>query len=254
MKQLIQPATLDQLIDQYNQARQRVSEGYQALMEAQEIADEHFPNRHISVVDSRIPVERAFESALGRLKQGVWRQILHQTDVRKILSIKRAKTLDENLQDPDKLPDITRASVLDYLASLRENADVLMQESVQEVFAWLRPRDGYATNDHWKVGNKVILTNVVELRWETFRVKYYYRPELAALDQVFHMLDGAGIPDGYHSPLIDAINTLPYGETGQTDYFSFQGYKNGNLHVSFKQPNLVKELNRIAGGEMVLKH
>jgi hypothetical protein len=254
MRQIIHPVKLNQLVAQYEATRDLIIEGYQSLKQAQAMAEEYFPGRFVSVVDSRISVERAAEKALGRLKKGVWRQIVHQTGVRKILSIKRARELDANLDDAEKLPDISVQSVLDYLATLRENSKDLASESVKEVFQWLRPYDRYKTNDHWQVGKKVILTNCVELRGGQFRVSYYKRPELSALDQVFHLLDGAGIPDGYHCPLVDGLNTLRYGDKGETTYFEYQAYKNGNVHVTFKRPDLVQELNRIAGGEMVLNH
>ena len=67
---------------------------------------------------------------------------------------------------------------------------------------------------------------------------------MVALDRAFHILDGAGIPGGYQSPLVDAINTSGNKGVGETAYFSFRCYENGNLHLKFLRLDLVKELNR----------
>jgi hypothetical protein len=47
------------------------------------------------------------------------------------------------------------------------------------------------------------------------------------------------------------LNSSPNGE-GQTEYFRFRSFKNGNLHLWFLRGDLVKEMNSVAGGEKVL--
>ena len=71
--------------------------------------------------------------------------------------------------------------------------------------------------------------------------------ELMAIDKVFHLLDGQGIPEGYEGPLIDALQTAGDGK-GETNYFVFQCYQNTNIHLTFKRLDLVKLLNQVAGG------
>ncbi len=77
---------------------------------------------------------------------------------------------------------------------------------------------------------------------------------MTAMDNVFHMLDGKGIPPGYNGPLITAINqTGPEGK-GQTDYFKFALYAgNGNMHLEFRRIDLVDQLNSVAGGGALRK-
>jgi len=68
------------------------------------------------------------------------------------------------------------------------------------------------------------------------------------IDKVFYALDGKGIPPGYNTPLVDAINNTPTSVGhGETEYFKFKCYQNNNLHLNFKRMDLVKKLNRIAG-------
>lgn len=35
---------------------------------------------------------------------------------------------------------------------------------------------------------------------------------------------------------------------GETEYFRFKCYHNGNLHLEFKRPDLVQKINAIVGG------
>jgi hypothetical protein len=66
------------------------------------------------------------------------------------------------------------------------------------------------------------------------------------------LLDGKGVPGGYASPLMDAIQTSRTG-TGETDYFEFRCCVNRNLHITFKRLDLVKQLNAVAGGNALYK-
>lgn len=49
------------------------------------------------------------------------------------------------------------------------------------------------------------------------------------------------------TPLVDAIGTSGIKGVGETEYFKFKCYKNGNLHLEFKRSDLVDTLNQIAG-------
>ncbi len=52
-------------------------------------------------------------------------------------------------------------------------------------------------------------------------------------------------------PLILAIEACEGGR-GETAYFRFRCFKNRNLHLEFRNLELVKELNLLAAGERVL--
>lgn len=81
------------------------------------------------------------------------------------------------------------------------------------------------------------------------RIRYGGQAEdkLCAIDRVFHALDGnlRAMEHTNRTPLIDAINTS--GGVGQTDYFSFKAYQNGNLHLEFKRADLLARLNAVGG-------
>jgi len=162
------------------------------------------------------------------------------------------------------LPEISTESVFDFLDSVMGSMNEIAEETIQEVYEWLRPgarryvqHKTNLKNARWKLGEKIIITSALdEGRFHTnnFHVRYWHEDRLIQLDRVFHLLDGAGIPDGYKSPLVDAINTTPYasGATGETEYFSFRLFYNGNIHITFKRLDLVERLNAGAGGGNIL--
>ena len=161
------------------------------------------------------------------------------------------------MEDPSKLPEIELAAVMDIMTGLAQNAPTYAKQMVLEVYDYLMPgtrRTTYKTNiknGRKALGKKVILSWVVEGNYSGgFRVCYgTSEASIIAVDKVFYALDGKGIPDGYRSPLVDAINTVDGGGYGQTEYFSFRACRNRNLHLEFKRMDLVRKINQIAGGQ-----
>ena len=73
--------------------------------------------------------------------------------------------------------------------------------------------------------------------------------ELIAVDKVFYALDSKQFPESYRSPLIDKITTTSINKgTGETEYFKFKCYGNGNLHLEFKRMDLGSAAKPCGGG------
>jgi hypothetical protein len=142
---------------------------------------------------------------------------------------------------------------------MTQNINQFAEESIREVYEWLRPRADshrmvkYKTNQknaRFEIGKKVILTGMIDTLYVggKYRVSHYMEKHLIALDRVFHALDGKQILNkSYRSPLVDAINTAE-GITAETDYFSCRMYQNRNLHLEFKRGDLLRIFNAVAGG------
>lgn len=128
-----------------------------------------------------------------------------------------------------------------------DHIDDMMGEAVAEVFEFLRPRnDHYKTNSELEIGPKVILTCVETWFSGGFHVRHWWSQRLTAMENVFTALDGKGaVSKTYYSALENAIKAAPVGET---PYFAYKCFKNGNLHLQFRRPDLLQRLNQIAGG------
>lgn len=194
------------------------------------------------------------ETAIKTMERHAWRQLSERLEMRRILSVAKAKELDKQLDD-EELPPITEANVEAFVQKYMRDLPSLLSDSIREVFEFLRPHAGYAgsqykTNPRFELGEKVILTNWAE-RWHNgkFHMNYYYMHHANALERVFQALDGQGeILKGYDSCLAAAMDASSDGE-GETAYFRFKACKNHNLHLWFKRPDLVAKLNAVAGGK-----
>ncbi len=245
--------TLETLARVHKESIEKIERAYTLLDEAREAMKQTFKNDYFEAIPSShygCPLD-VIPNIKESWKRRAWSIIFERSGMKKVLSIKRRSELDKQLSDGKDLPDITPENILALIQDGMEKATDYAAEAAYEVFDWLRPWNGtYKTNDKWKVGPKVVLAYMVERSgWGgngKFRVRYSHQKELIALDNVFHMLDGRGPIKGYNGPLIDAIQTAPDGN-GETDFFAFKSYQNGNLHLKFKRTDLVDRLNYIAG-------
>jgi len=170
------------------------------------------------------------------------------------MSVKRRDEFDKQIEE-GQLPEIHEDTIIDIISGLAGQAQDFAKEAALEVFEMLRPRGymgKYKTNDAFRVGKRVILGWMIERAWSGsgFRVRYGQEQKLTAIDGVFHLLDGKGVMRQDRGPLVNAISGC-MGK-GETEYFKFRAFKNGNLHLEMKRLDLVKELNYLAAGERVL--
>ena len=101
----------------------------------------------------------------------------------------------------------------------------------------------------WHIGPRVVLTWQVEQAWHPGRFRLRIgndHQRLVAFENVFCVLDGAPKYDSSSSELGHAIAAAPNG-IGETRWFKFRCFKNGNLHLEFRRPDLVARINQIAG-------
>lgn len=200
-------------------------------------------------------------TVLENLRRDVWSTIVDRLEIRGMLSIHRAAELDEQLEKGE-LPELTEEAVWGFANAHLARLPEMLDEAVQEVFEFLRPRGEsragkLKTNSEFEVPRRVILDWMVEIhgfKGHPFHVAYGHGNErdpekrLTALDNVFAALDGRGqIQKGYRSELTTAINDSATG-AGETRYFRFRACKNRSLHLEFKRVDLLDRFNQIAGG------
>lgn len=257
---IIKKKTVTELVEIYDEAIRTMKAGYVLLQKSQDLLRDSFGKDHylrFSVVASYDEPVKLLEAAELKLRREAWNVLIDQLGVRKILSVQRAEELDKQLYDWKDVPEITVQNVFDTMNALVGQSKEFLNEAVQEVYKFLRPasyshKSSYKTNmknGRWELGNKVIIHYAVNHGWGVgkYRVNPYFEKNVVSIDKVFHALDSKGVPEGYLSPLVDAINTNPTG-VGETDYYKFKCYQNQNLHLQFKRMDLVARLNQIAGG------
>jgi Domain of unknown function (DUF4942) len=198
----------------------------------------------------------SLDQVMVQIKLDAWRVIMERLELRKLLSIARREELDKQLSEGKGLPDITLENVWGMFESAIANVDRYMEEAVLEVFELLRPpKSKYKTNTEFEIGKRVILSWHVEPNFSRsgYKVRYSYDSQVTALDNAFLRLDGKGIVKTYNGPTHQAIELAGSDGLCETDYFKLRCCQNGNLHMEFKRPDLVKRLNAIAGGARLRK-
>lgn len=253
--------TISEIVFSYDEAIKTARAGYALLQKSQdmmrEAMGEEGRSSRFSVVEGYQEPSDIIKGIEIKLKRDAWRSIINMTGVRKILSVKRAEELDKQLENWKDAPEITLENVMDTVNAMVGQSKDFLRDAVVEVFEFLRPgayyRNQYKTNQkngRWELGKKIIKSNIVNRGYSgCYQMNYCYEKHFIAVDKVFHALDSKGVPDGYRSPLVDAVNTTSMDTgAGETDYFKFKCYGNGNLHLEFKRMDLVAQLNRHAGG------
>jgi len=256
---LARRATVVELVHVYQQSADDIRAAYLVVSAAERKLNEHFSlGSEYRTIHIRDTGHRAVnfddpKNTIECLKRDVWHALVERLEIRRMLSVARAKQLDAQLERGE-LPEITEASVFAFAKGYADQLDTMLTEAVQEVFDFLRPRhSSYKTNTEYALGRKVILGYMVDSDWLThYRVNYHREAELTALENVFAALDGKGqIHKNHRSDLQNAINStrLDGDGKGETEYFAFRCFRNRNLHLTFKRPDLVDRLNKIAGGK-----
>jgi hypothetical protein len=262
--QIITRQTAEQVAEAFGRAADIISAAYNQLSDAQTILESVLGDSvgygRMTVAgqwtrivwDHRKPQEFISELMIS-LKRAAWRRIFEIVQIDKVLSQKRQSQLEERLEH-GSMPEVTTENIYAELMTFLQDQDAIYLDLVKEVYDILVPdpeswhRRKYKTNQNWKIPHKVILVNYLHTTHDSWGVEYgtqHYR--LQAIDRLFHLLDGAGIPDGYNGELIDAIKTANHDGHCETEYFKMRLYFNGNIHLTFKRPDLVARLNKITG-------
>lgn len=204
------------------------------------------------------------ERTIERMARGAWGVIVDRLELRRAMSITRWEEMSKQLQH-GKLPPITEENVFAFARHHAGNLETMIREAVDEIYKWLRPRsgdynDGLKTNEkngRFTLGPKIILTGVVSRSYSSYYSTRHglTTQRLMAMENVFAMLDGAAQVSKAHESQIEIVlKTAGKDARGETPYFRFQAYSNGNLHLGFRRLDLLARLNQIAGGKAMAGH
>jgi hypothetical protein len=249
------------LVKTYELAEKNIREGCRLIAASEKALTAAFLLGGTTGIDFREPHHSSRlnyddpKDGVAYLRSQVWRVLVERLEVRRMMSLAKAKELSKWLDEKSGQEDITVESVLGFFRYYVENLNTMLEEQVSEVYDFLRPRnDAFKTNSQYRVGPKVIVRGWVGPWYrghKDIRVNYHYSDHFVALENVFLSLDGRGsISKNYRTELEEAIGKAPVGET---TYFRYRAHLNGTLHLCFKRMDLVEKFNRIAGGKRLGK-
>ncbi len=244
-------------IDEIGEQSERIYKGFLPALEEEQGHAKYTPSNpfYLSVSSGR---ERYsdWERIADEFKRSAWRLLVGELGIRNLMSIKQREEYERQLASGE-LPEIHEDAIIGMIISLGNALPRFCTDAAKEVFEFLRPSRGwggeYKTNNAFKVGRRVILTWWIAQGYGgcPFKVNYHKDQHALALDSVFHLLDGKGAIREGRGELYEAINASKTGR-GETTYFRFKCFKNGNLHLEFRRLDLVKQLNGLATGSFEL--
>jgi hypothetical protein len=265
---LTQRKSISSLILAYHLALEKIDQGIDTLAEAERLMKEAYGQRYsdFSPIERFYNPENLKKEARAKYRKSAWRNILKLLELEKVMSSKRKADIDKRFEDDQLIPELEEATVYSIVQSLLANSSEFVHEMIVEAYDTLMPASRlsgqkYVTNQKNgmnELGKKVILSWMVERDYSgNFRVRIggYTEERLMVVDKTFHVLDGQPFASqiSYRGPLCDAINTSGSSGKGETEYFKFECYQNGNLHLGFKRMDLVKRINQTANDGTKLK-
>lgn len=249
--------TIPELVREYELGMHELREGIKLIVAAEERMKKAFCGRgsyYDFIAYNQNDTRNDFEAKKVRMRGAAWRYLVDRAEIKKLASIKKAKEIDDMLQKPEKLPEITVENLYAWIDTLDIQAANFLQEAAVEVYEMLRPYNGrYKTNSAFKIGKRVVLTYMIDTFYSGNKMHVRYdraEDQLRALDNVMHMLDGKGTHNTRRGELVDRINETEFQVKGETTYFFFRGFRNANIHLEFKRMDLVNKLNQIGGNAL----
>lgn len=220
--------------------------------------------------DCRLP---SLQDECLEIERHAWRAFIDDLHLREILSIDARKKLDEQLSEHRRgygkeapLPPFEEGHVWGFFEQTCAAIPSLIQEALKEVFKWLTPGrawTGCKTSDEFKIGKKVVVCRVAQLRYSHgMEVSYQYRAEVDALGNALSMLAGKGVRKSRaenedERKLVGsyaAAWSFDWNESRlyEDEYLTAKPFQNGNVHITFKRDDLVAQINQ-AGAELILQ-
>jgi hypothetical protein len=245
---LVKRNTVAQLVESYQKACKEVQAAWKLLYRAEERSGDALPKNHYGECGD------AINRTLHEMKRGVWRKVINMLNVRQMMSTKQAEKLDKQLHEEwnyhmdrrEELPEITVVNIWQTIKGLSDNLPQFQTEAIQEAFDHIRRcSDGYKSTDGmFKVGEKAVLTWIVESNWNGggMRVTYSSEQRMRVVENAFRLLEGKGPAQTNKCELSEKLQA---GNEGETEYYRFRAFKNRNLHIWFKRMDLVAKLNEI---------
>ena len=254
---------LPAMIAAYDEAKRLIIDGFAAIKRAKEVWHQTFRLGEDDYLCSLSVAPRrgshhditSDEEALKVLRVQTWSNIIDRVVIVNICSAELRAAMSESI-DKDELGEPTIESVTAMLSAQLSSLGAIFDEKVKAVFNKLRPRGSkHKRNSEEEVPRSVVLTYTVEIGFSgTYKLRTMsytnQSAELLDIESLFDTLTGKGhVAKSWKSNLQQAVETCsPNSNQGETEYFRFRCYKNGNLHLEFKRLDLLKRLNEIAGG------
>ncbi|HAT3724469.1 TPA: DUF4942 domain-containing protein [Citrobacter koseri] len=190
--------------------------------------------------------ETAMKAITRNLDREIWSDLMKKSGM---LSIMDAQAREQwyNSLEKDNIPTISEANILSTFEQLYQSKGEVFERGVINVFKSLSW--DYKSNSPCRFGRRIIVNGLVKHdRWGFGLNWGRQRDRLADLERMLMLLDGKPVPDNRADVtcrLREHINENRYSTSYEDEMFTIKYFQKGTAHITFKQPELVEQLNDI---------
>jgi len=237
--QIALPRGLDDYLEERGRVVQHLRQADEERKAAAQIINESLRRYGLpSHCEPRLALERQIEE-VDRL---FWHHAFDATGLRSVMDATAKEEFEQQMRR-DRTPAFTEETVRATMQSMALDAESMWRRGVVRVFQRLS-RD-YASHHAFRVAPKIILRGMTTPRMDRGRQIGYGVPAdtINDIDRVLCLLQGHRHVE---RDLEARINAALYrGEPYADDRIRVTGYKNGNLHLEFRDQSLLDGINRI---------
>lgn len=230
------PTTLTDLLQARQDALRLLSDARSLTGKAKELLDRH--GRYLMPGNGQL--RDSAERVQAELDASMWRRAFDLTGFKQLMDAQAVADFERSLSP--RPPEFTEANIRATFIDLHGKSREMFRRGVVNVFRYLS--DDYKTNarEPFKIGRKVVVGYMVQPSFKRgLQIRIGSGDKLGDIDRVMQTLDGKQFTP---RALEFAINAaLEKGEVYECANYRAKGFKNGNLHLEFKRPDLLDGLN-----------
>lgn len=220
----------------------RMVEGY---YKTAQIANDHMKTVLNIGLDSYTLPKDSIKEAIQGIDKSFWFGAFEKTGFMQLLDTASRKKFDDDVhRNP---PEFNMENIQSTFLDLSMKADQMFSDGIINVFR--RLSGNYESHDAFKVDKKIILSYAIQAAWSSgYCLRYGVGDDrVNDIDRVVKSLDGKK-----HNPReLSCAMTEKFKlkQVYEDDYYRAKAFKNGNLHIEFKRPDIVDKINL-----MIAKH
>ena len=172
-----------------------------------------------------------------------WRDVLAKSGIKELMGAKQIAEFENQISKhpPEFSVENVQATFQPYMSNPRSVFD----QSIVDLFERL-PRC-YKSNDAFKIGKRIVVTNAYAGAWRSWTHLSYghdRRDQVRDLNRIFHILDGQKESGSFVDEIAVAMRS---NETNVHDnrYIRVRWFMNGNAHLWLLRDDLVRDCNLI---------
>ncbi|WP_372397071.1 DUF4942 domain-containing protein [Azospirillum sp. HJ39] len=249
---LIRKGSADEIVAKRDRALDLYTRGVQLLADAvrvhMEVGGTSYPSLTTALDRNGIHLIEQGRTAevVEALRKGldghVWEHITGALGLLNLMNAAQLEAFQE--QNRTAPPEVTRDNLTATFERLTAESDTMFRQGVIDLFKGLDRK--FASNPAYRIGEKLIFARALSEHggWNHYGGR---QAEMRDLDRIFHLVDGKAPKDhrGDAAAMVSQMSRQQHGGTVETDYFEIRTFKNCNVHVRFRRPDLVAKVNQI---------